>query len=913
MARTAWDNAVRAFDPVERRWASPMGLAAELDPTTVRTAALDLIDAALVEMADGHGDRLMVLMAPQEGKSSLVSKRLPTWLLADVDPDARVAIVSYEVEIARRWGADIKLDARSFDGSQDTLDLGLRLRADSAAAGRWQIEGRRGGLYCVGIGGPLTGRPVDWLLVDDPLKDMEQAQSSAYRDRARRWWQSVAIPRLGPGSRAVLVQTRWHCLLPDSHILTGVGLARVDAIRSGDPVLTSAGVQAVEATGSRPHTGDIVSISTYGHPRPIKATPEHRILTDEGWREAGQLRALDWLVFPIPQGESSPDELRAMVPAPKVSSAESISRLTGVRLPLSREDMRQHLSDGLSYEEIARLYGRTTRSTAFGWARHYGLTRPSHHVMTGDPTADPDFWRVIGYWLAEGDVTAGRAGAENNVVRWTFGHSETDLAKDVTDVLGRYGLTVNSRPTRAGRSISVRCSSSQLAGLVGTAGHGAHHKRLPEILVHLPAPLARELVRGYWLGDGTATLVGGSMNDGWARITSVSLDLLMGFYRLLPRLGITPSVMKGGSPDLPKYELRFPLCQAPWLFDSARTVAQHSVRIDGDRLLVKVKALTVEQYDGLVYDLKTPAHDFVAANFVVHNSDDLAGWLLASEPDRWRVISIPAVAESHDDPLGRLPGEAMASARGERDWKGIREQVGEYVWAALYQQRPAPAEGGLFRREAWRYWTPAGGYAGTLMDLSGKHADWRDCWRFLTVDLAASTKTSADWTVASAWALTGDRDLVLLDRVRVHAAPGEHWTLVRGLCDRWRIVDVGVESSMASTTLVRDATNAGIGVFALTPETDKLTRALPAAARVDAGKVYLPAGAPWLATWLDEAVAFPNATHDDQVDTLSYAVNVAAGRWSPGGDPVPDHRPTERDPLTDWDGRGAVDLASAPF
>jgi hypothetical protein len=54
--------------------------------------------------------------------------------------------------------------------------------------------------------------------------------------------------------------------------------------------------------------------------------------------------------------------------------------------------------------------------------------------------------------------------------------------------------------------------------------------------------------------------------------------------------------------------------------------------------------------------------------------------------------------------LGREIGEPMVSARGDRDWAAIRRSVGEYVWAALYQQRPAPAEGGLFKRNRFRYW-----------------------------------------------------------------------------------------------------------------------------------------------------------------------------------------------------------------
>jgi hypothetical protein len=192
-----------------RRWATPGDLARALDPTTVQTPALDVIDRELVALADGDLDRLMVFMSPQEGKSVRVSHRFVQWLLVE-NPDLRVAIVSYADEMARRWGSDIKLDCQTFNGDDDTIDLGLRLRADSRAAGRWQIDGRKGGVYCVGVAGALTGKPVDVLVIDDPLKDLEQAQSAAYRERAWRFWQAVAVPRLGPGSKVALVQTRWH-------------------------------------------------------------------------------------------------------------------------------------------------------------------------------------------------------------------------------------------------------------------------------------------------------------------------------------------------------------------------------------------------------------------------------------------------------------------------------------------------------------------------------------------------------------------------------------------------------------------------------------------------------------------------------------------------------------------------------
>jgi hypothetical protein len=148
-------------------------------------------------------------MSPQEGKSERVSHAFALWLLVQ-NPELRIAIVSYSDEMARRHGAAIKSDAQTFDGTDGELDLGIRLREDSRAAGRWQIEGHAGGVYCVGIGGSLTGKPVDVLIIDDPLKDLEQAQSEAYRKRAMNFWRGVAVPRLGPGAKVVLVQTRWH-------------------------------------------------------------------------------------------------------------------------------------------------------------------------------------------------------------------------------------------------------------------------------------------------------------------------------------------------------------------------------------------------------------------------------------------------------------------------------------------------------------------------------------------------------------------------------------------------------------------------------------------------------------------------------------------------------------------------------
>lgn len=142
-------------------------------------------------------------MPPQEGKSERTSHYGAEWMLTR-NPDLRVAIASYGDSIARRFGQLIRDDVKGFP------QLQLTLREDSKAAGNWNVAGKTGGVYCVGVGGSLTSRPVDVLFIDDPVKDREEADSDTYRDKVWKWWTDTARTRLSPNAPVVLIQTRWH-------------------------------------------------------------------------------------------------------------------------------------------------------------------------------------------------------------------------------------------------------------------------------------------------------------------------------------------------------------------------------------------------------------------------------------------------------------------------------------------------------------------------------------------------------------------------------------------------------------------------------------------------------------------------------------------------------------------------------
>lgn len=227
-----------------RDYATPGELAKAMDSTTVQTPALDIIDNALVDVdkavdvmlkrkrlfakyrdagMDEHEarecaeaeipsagcDRLIISMPPQEGKSERSTHYGALWMLRR-HPDLRIAIVSYEERIAQRMSYLLRNDLETFDGMDGNFDVGLRLRKDNRSVGSWNLDGERGSVYAIGIGGALTGRPVDLLIIDDPVKDYRAADSSLLSDLAWQWWQSVARARLAPGAPTIVILTRWH-------------------------------------------------------------------------------------------------------------------------------------------------------------------------------------------------------------------------------------------------------------------------------------------------------------------------------------------------------------------------------------------------------------------------------------------------------------------------------------------------------------------------------------------------------------------------------------------------------------------------------------------------------------------------------------------------------------------------------
>lgn len=162
---------------------------------------------ALSAVESGKIKRLLVTMPPRHGKSELCAVRFPCWYLGR-NPDKRVVLASYAADLAQRFSRQARAVVQTDRFARLFPDV--TLAQDSRSTEAWDIHGRRGGMKAVGVGGPLTGHGANLLIIDDPIKNREEANSSVVREAVWGWYTSTAYTRLEDNGAIVVVMTRWH-------------------------------------------------------------------------------------------------------------------------------------------------------------------------------------------------------------------------------------------------------------------------------------------------------------------------------------------------------------------------------------------------------------------------------------------------------------------------------------------------------------------------------------------------------------------------------------------------------------------------------------------------------------------------------------------------------------------------------
>lgn len=257
--------------------------------------------------------------------------------------------------------------------------------------------------------------------------------------------------------------------------------------------------------------------------------------------------------------------------------------------------------------------------------------------------------------------------------------------------------------------------------------------------------------------------------------------------------------------------------------------------------------------------------DDLAGRILPKDYNGESGWIQARDGEWWYVVSLQAQAERDDDPLGRKRGDWLWTEWFTPEhWQQERITQGERNWSALYQQRPKPLEGSIFKKRwAQRYipgQLPPDVYFVHSWDTANKPNELLN-----------------DPSVCTIWAVSK------LGYYLVHVFRDwiDYPTLKRKVLELYYAYPANVvlvEDKASGQSLIQDLKDGSpVPVIAIEPDGNKIFRAEQSSGAWEAGMVYLPSDSPdvappWLQDYESEVFGFPLSTHDDQVDSSSQAV-----------------------------------------
>ena len=243
--------------------------------------------------------RLIVSMPVRHGKSELCAHWAPIWYLLNRPDTGRVLVAGHNDDFARFFGRRIR------DRLRENPRLGLQVRPDVSAAGSWQLTSGAS-LHTAGVGGSITGRGFDFIIIDDAVKDHEAANSEVQRDSLWDWFTGTLSTRLQPGGSIVIIQSRWHeddlvgRLLSDEYESEEYHEVCLPAIATGPDVLGREAGDALwpdewpleELARRRRAVGNIIWAAQYQN---SPSLPEGNLFRREWWQycDAGDMPTPD--------------------------------------------------------------------------------------------------------------------------------------------------------------------------------------------------------------------------------------------------------------------------------------------------------------------------------------------------------------------------------------------------------------------------------------------------------------------------------------------------------------------------------------------------------------------------------------------------------------------------------------------
>lgn len=763
----------------------------------------DAVAAALQEVEKGNYQFLILTMPPRHGKSQLVSRHFPAWYMGK-HPDRSVVVATYNDDFAQDFGAEV----RKLMASTQYKSVFPDARLVRGGQAKDRLQTTQGGMATfVGVGGSLTGRGAHALVIDDLIKDYEQARSKAFRDRAWDWFTKVAMTRrMGP--KSVIIT---FCLTGDTPVTLANGnWKRLDAIVPGDEVLSwSYGRQVSRAVTKVSSQGEDEVFEVRTRSSAVKGNARHPFLvsrpTGLAWVRLGDLRIGDEVVV---QGRRESEQAPEIDP----ESAWALGFFMGdgwVTINNKRNKYKDSVYHVQSFvtclADCPAHPERVERALALCTERFGAKFKKTRFGYWRSEKAD------LGRWLLQFGLNAGAK--RKRVPEFMFSQPAEVRRAFLDGFAGADGCVINR-----------------------TGGQAHHNSRggyvVTQILLANPDLTAdvRQLARGLGI-----------------RVTNMSI----GRATHCPPHSETAQVWTN--------------CQFRY---HHRTETPDAFVLEKIRSITP--AGRQEVYDLTIDGTENFLADGIVVHNTRWHQDDIIGRLTDPENEYYnrtlaekiKIIDLPAIA-GEDDPLGREPGQPLWD-RYDLEFLEEQRTLDPLGFEALYQQRPSLMDGDLFKRETLRFYEPSEIDERELrIYCSSDHAVDTKQRSDYTVLLRAGVDRQLNIYLLDCWWQKQQTDVVveaMLQMFRQQPAPLVWWA-ERG----------HISKSIGPFLRRRMSESGTFGnLVEVTPAADKAQRAQSIVARAAMGKLFFPKGKPWVERAISEMMAFPNGLHDDFVDALAY-------------------------------------------
>lgn len=789
---------------------------------------LTLIDRLVTDAITKGGGRILITLPPRHGKSQMISQYLPAWFVGTY-PRKNLILASYEADFAATWGAKARNLLEEYGEW-----FNVEVNSSSRAIQRWNTS-LGGGMFTTGVGGPMTGKGADCLAAGTMIATIHG---------------DVDIQALVKGRQRPLVWAYDH--------------------HAGRAVL-----RRVLAT--REVNADVLyEVRTAGG-RVIRATGDHRFfICGRGYTAAKDLRAGDRLIAQpqkqnmqqVRQAKNRPrQDVPRLLPVGSQHRRAAHVRLlrgeihaTGLR---PAEDAETRAQRRVLLQGVQSVASRRQESASLRNVPPACGEETLSILQQGVPAEAVNVDAAVR--LVQGDVSA-------EVMADSILHTKVceRSARRSDEGIGEFAfqdghelleaLPRNAADHQVPRRLPLYC--------VRRGGASAHVATQGETEVEVEfghSPRERSTKRQP-AGESRHTLRHVSCSS-----SQVDGDTVSVVRRLRTR-------------GEPVYDIQVEGCRNFF----ANGVLVHNCLIIDDPVKNREQADSVtyrektwDWWTSTAYTRLEPGATVIGLQTRWHE-DDWAGRVIRDMRDggeQWTVVNIPAIAED-DDPLGRQPGESLWPARfDEAALNRIRRAIGPYDWASLYQQRPAPREGGMFHRDWFKI---------IHGDALPKKFD-----RLVRYYDRAATQDGGDYSVGILMGVAGGK-YYILDMVRGQWSAGvrEKRVMETAAIDRKYFRDrvkhyleqePGSGGKQAAEVDAARLSRAGYRVGLDRVDSKKEFRAEPFAAAAERGDVYVLADT-WngysvaLRDFFDELTVFPNGIHDDIVDAASGAYNKLVNR-----------------------------------